>query len=106
MLSFKAAFVASILFRAAAKRRRCPERPRAQRVRKTMTAGLPTARLASERSRGAHQVWQPALGSAQRRSDGIHVQRIDRRAARHEPPVALGAAEAEVRDNFRRMQER
>src|SRR5712691_6444752 len=42
----------------------------------------------------------------QRRPNRVHVQRIDRRAAGHEQPIALRAAEAEIGNDFRRMEER
>src|SRR2546422_11510738 len=42
----------------------------------------------------------------QRRPNRVHVQRIDRRAAGHEQPIALRAAEAKIGNDFRRMEER
>src|SRR2546425_13113296 len=41
-----------------------------------------------------------------RRPNRVHVQRIDRRAAGHEQPIALRAAEAKIGNDFRRMEER
>src|SRR5207244_11210475 len=42
----------------------------------------------------------------QRRPNRVHVQRIDRRAAGHEQPIALRAAEAKIGTDFRRIEER
>src|SRR3989449_9529791 len=45
------------------------------------------------------------VSSTPRRPHRVDVQRIDRRAAGHEQPVALRAAEAEVANHLRRMEE-
>src|SRR4029453_11589345 len=74
-------------------------RPRSQWVR----AHFPRRRVEDAEIVGAAEP-EPPL-SAQRGTYRIHIERIDRRAAGHEQPVALRAAEAEVSDNFRRVQE-
>src|SRR6266849_2334886 len=53
--------------------------------------------------RGLGMLNLPRYSSGQLGALGIHVHRIKRLAGSHEEPVSFGAAEAEVRASFRKM---